>query len=430
MRLLSLVLLLCSITAFSQAEFKGTVYSGAYLKPVSDIYVRSGIRSTKTDYKGNFSIPLTEGEPLQLSNSKYHTQEIPYARLKDRTDMKFYLTPSSSSYSEVITSNPVQTVRAVDFENIFDYTFLTDTLIVLSYMKSKLSGDIREAYLNCALTALRYGEVIDRQILPDYIKKLHLDPYDQLFLEGSDFCHIVLRGDEKLKVESFDLSDFYDRIEPIYALDSNKVYYAYTYDYIPQVSHRIYYDDERNSFPMRFIKNKNYFKQLPGDYEMLEKAEIEEARRMEEETGINHYLFSTYIRSFYLLRDIAPPYAPGFKRNKTIYIFDHMNQWLFSHDLEGAKLDSVGIYHDALNREELVEILQDPFNEKIYAHHERSGVHYIRKVDMNTGASGRPYKIYHPFAERVKIFEGYVYYIHSTPKNKSVKHLLREKLPF
>jgi len=430
MRLAFFLLFLSCSGLFAQSEITGTVYSGAYLKPVADIYVRSGIRSTKTDYKGKFTIPLSDGEPLQLSDSKFHTQEIPFKRIKGKDELKFYLTPSSSSYSEVINSNTVETVRAVDFENIFDYTFLSDTLIILSYMKSKQSGLSREAYQNCAFTAMKYGEIIDRQILPDYIKKLHLDPFNQLFLEGNDFCHIVLRDEKKLRVESFDLSDFYDRIEPIYARDSSKVYYAYTYDYIPQVSHRIYYDNDSNSFPMRYIKNKNYFKQLPGDYEMLERAEIEEARRMEEETGINHYLFSTYIRSFYLLRDIAPPYAPGFKKNDTLYIFDHMNQWLFSHDLEGGKINSVPIYHDALNREELIDILQDPFTEKIYTHHERSGVHYIRKVDLKTGASGRPYKIYHPFAERVKIFEGYIYYVHSTPKDKTVKHLLREKLPF
>jgi len=428
---LTFILFLFSVSGlFSQGELTGTVYSGAYLKPIADIYVRCGIRSTKTDYMGKFNIPLTEGEPLQLSNSKYHTQEVPFDRVEGKNDLEFYLTPSSSSYSEVIKSNRVETVRAVDFENIFDYTFLSDTLIVLSYMRAKQSGLTRNAYENCALTAMKYGKVIDRQILPDYIKSLHLDPFNQLFLEGNDFCHIVLRDDEKLMVESFDLSDFYDRIAPIYAREKNKVYYAYTYDYIPQVSHRIYYDDDRNSFPMRYIKNKNYFKQLPGDYEMLERSEMEEARRMEEETGINHYLFSTYIRSFYLLRDIAPPYAPGFKKGDTLYIFDHMNQWLFSHDLEGGKLDSVPIYHDALNREELVDIIQDSFTENIYTHHERSGVHYLRKIDLETGATGRPYKVNHPFAERVKIYEGYVYYVHSTPKDKNVKHLLREKLPF
>lgn len=427
---LTLLLVIISFTgAFSQTQVSGTVYSGAYMKPIADISVRCGIRSTKTNFKGEFTIPISSQEPLQLSNPKFHTQEIPYDRILNSGNIDIYLTPTSFAYSEVITSNEVETVRAVDFENIFDYTFLKDTLIILSYMKSKQSGRSRDAYLNCALTALRYGEIIDRQILPDYIKSLHLDPFNQLFLEGMDFCHIVLRKEEKLKVESFDLNDFYDRIEPIYARDSNRVYYAYTYDYIPQVSHRIYYDDASNSFPMRYIKNKSYFKQLPGDYEMLERAEIDESKRMEEETGINHYLFATYIRSFYLLRDITPPYAPGFKKKDTIYIFDHMNQWLFSHDLEGNRIDSVGIYHDALNREELVDVIQDPYSEKIYIHHERSGVHYLRKIDTKTGATGRPYKIHHPFAEQVKVFEGYVYYIHSTPKDKSVKHLLREKIP-
>lgn len=425
-----LFLLLTFVSSAQENTIKGTVFSGAYLKPVSGIYVRSGIRSTKTDIYGKFEISITEDEPLEFSNLKFHTQEIPFKRLQPNKDLKIYLTPTSSAYSEVILNSEVQKVRTVDFENIFDYCLLNDTLIVLSYMKSKPSVSTRDIYLNCAMTSLRYGEVIDRQILPDYINQLHLDPFGQLFLEGNDYCYIVNRKTEKPSLESFDLNDFFDRIEPIYAVDSNKVFYAYTYDYIPQVSHRIFYSNEENSFPLRYIKNQRYFNKISSDYSMLEPGELEETYRMEEETGISHYLFSTYIRSFYILRDIAPPYAPGFKHGNNILIFDHMNQWLFTHNTEGAAIDSVGIYHDALNREELVDILQDPFNGELYSHHERSGVHYLRQIDPETGATGRPYKIYHPFAERVKVLEGYVYYIHSTPKDRNVKHLLREKIPF
>ena len=224
MRLAFILFLLSFSTAFSQEEIRGKVYSGAYLKPVSDISVRCGIRSTKTNFNGEFTIPPTADEPLQFSSPKFHTQEIPLERFKDQESVEVYLTPSSFAYSEVISSNPVETVRAVDFENIFDYTFLSDTLVILSYMKSKQSGASRDAYLNCALTVLKYGEIIDRQILPDRIKSLHLDPYNQLILEGLDFCHIVIRDGEKIRVESFDLNDFYDRIQPIYAIDSNKVY--------------------------------------------------------------------------------------------------------------------------------------------------------------------------------------------------------------
>lgn len=415
---------------FSQT-ISGTVYSGAYLKPLYKISVRSGIRSAKTDRTGKFTLEITKEEPLIISDSKHHTQEIAYERFSRMDDLEFYITPSASSFSQVIQSSDVEIIHSPSFENIFDYSFLSDTLVILSYMKSESNTSSRkDEYINCALTAMRYGEVFDRQILPDYINRLHVDPFGQLFLEGSESCHIVKRSEKKLEVNSVDSDAFYNQILPMYAVEEDFIFYQYPYAYIPQVSHRIFSREQRESYPIRFIRNENYFEKVEDDLAMLSPREVKMAKDYEEETGISYRLFSTFIRSYYLLRDVRHPYAPGFSQDDNILIFDHMNNWLFAHDLKGNPVDSVGIYHNSLNREELVQIIQDSGDNRLYTHHDKAGVHFIRKFDAGTGGSGRPYKIYHPFAERVKIFEGYVYYLHRDPKNKNTRHLMREKLPF
>lgn len=415
---------------FSQT-ISGTVYSGAYLKPLYKISVRSGIRSTKTDRQGKFTIELTEEEPLIISDNKHHTQEIAYKRVLQTDDLEFYITPSASSYSQIIQSSDVEIIHNPSFENIFDYTFLTDTLVILSYMKSESKTSSRkDEYTNCALTAMRYGEVFDRQILPDYINRLHVDPFGQLFLEGSETCHIVNRSGERLEISSVDNDAYYNQILPMYALEGDFIFYQYPYPYIPQVSHRAFSRKDRESYPIRFVRNEGYFEKVEDDLAMLSPREVRMAEEYEDETGISYRLFSTFIRSYYLIRDVRHPYAPGFSQDKKVLIFDHMNDWLFAHDLKGNPVDSLSVYHNSLNREELVQIIQDPGSKRLFTHHEKAGVQLIRKFDTGTGSSGRPYKIYHPFAERVKIFEGYVYYLHRDPKNKSTRHLMREKLPF
>ncbi|MCA1762372.1 MAG: hypothetical protein ABR574_03400 [Cryomorphaceae bacterium] len=409
----------------------GTVYSGAYLKPLYKISVRSGIRSTKTDVNGSFTLELTKDEPLIISDNKHHTQEIDYNRLVELPAYEFYLTPTASSYSQLLQGNGAEVIHNPSFENIFDFAFLTDTLIILSYMKSESQkGKQQDAYTNCAMTAMRYGEVFERQILPDFINQLHVDPFGHLYLEGSETCHLVKRSADKLQIKTVDSDEFYSQILPMYAEEGNFIFYQYPYQYIPQISHRIFSRKARESYPIRFIRNEGYFEKVNDDFDMLSPREKSMAREYEMETGINYRLFSTFIRSFYLLRDVRHPYAPGFQQNESVFIFDHMNNWLFEHDLKGNPTDSVSIYHNSLNREELVQVLQDPHNEKLYVHHEKSGVQYIRKLDAETGGSGRPFKIYHPFAEKVKVYEGYVYYLHRDPKNKDLRHLLREKLPF
>ncbi|HKL03823.1 MAG TPA: hypothetical protein VJ911_09110 [Cryomorphaceae bacterium] len=430
-RLLFIVVTFLSPLYLGAQTISGKIYSGAYLKPLYKISVRSGIKSTKTDTQGAFTLELTTGEPLIISDNKHHTQEIAYQRILQQKDHNFYLTPTASSYSQVLQNNDVEIIHNPSFENIFDYTFLSDTLIILSYMNSESKTSAgKDEYTNCALTAMRYGEVFDRQILPDYINRLHVDPFGQLFLEGSESCHIVTRSGKKLVLNTVDSDNFYDQILPMYAVEGDFIFYQYPYAYIPQVSHRIFSRKDRTSYPIRFIRNEGYFDKVEDDLIMLSPREVKLAKDYSKETGINYRLFSTFIRSYYLLRDISHPYAPGFSQGENILIFDHMNDWLFAHDMLGNPIDSVSIYHNSLNREELIQIIQDKSDEKLYTHHDKAGVQYIRKLDAGTGGSGRPYKIYHPFAEMVKIFEGYVYYLHRDPKNTDTRHLIREKLPF
>ena len=419
--------------AFAQDKvISGFVYSGSFLGPIGKVHVRMGKNSTKTDYDGKFSLPYTVNEALTFSHSEYNTQKIPAASLITTAANKYYLTPSSNLGSMVLESSGVEEVHNPEFEHVFDYTFLNDTLVALSYMNlgKKDSRKGVKSYINCSFSAFRYGELIERLILPDYIQGLKLSPWGSLYLEGADTSYVVKRTRDSFLVKGLDYSHYLNFISLAYAKNNNGIFFSYYYPFIPQVAHKVYNSTRDEVYLLRLVQNPAYFSKVSDDYSMLAESEINAAIKLEESTGVNHQMFSTYLRSFYTLRDLSKPYAPGFMVNDEVLIFDHMNNSLSYYDSSGIFNKSKGMYHNSLLKEELVKMIQDPFNQRLYTLHNKSGVLYLRQVDTATGATGRPFKLYYPFAENVKVFENYVYYLHKSARDEEINYLVREKLPF
>ncbi len=429
MRLLTFILLFVSHIICGQSQtIEGTVNSGSYLKPLHKAHIRSGVRSTRTDRNGRFLIEITESEPLVISHTKHDIQEISAERLKELTEFEFYLTPSSTSTTAVIAENESEEIYLQEFEHVCDYTFVADTLVVLSYMHEENMKE--RSYINCAITGLKYGEVFQRLVLPNNIRSLKDHPSGQVYLSGPESVVQLNKKSDYFDFKELNYIDYLDGIDPVYAKSENLTYYFDRPGVLPLISHYIYASSTNHHIHVRTIKNGAYFRKVPDDYAMLNMNEYAFANELALESGMEAALFAPYIRSYYLLRDMRVPYAPGFIVGTNLMIMDHLNQWMFVHSLEGLPLDSVGIYHADLMREDFIEVIQDPFSEELYTHHEKGGVHFIRSFDMETGATGRPYKMNKPFSKKVKIYDGYVYYLYQTPIENRNWHLLRERLPF
>ncbi len=420
------------LPAYSQIEnVMGKVNSGSFLGPLGKVYVRMGKYSTKTDYDGKFSVHFSENEPLILSHSNYHTQKISSEDVHAGSDVTYYLTPTSGMANMILESEETEAIYDPEFEHVFDYTFLNDTLIILSYMNlHKAQQSKTKPYVNCTLTAMRYGEMIDRKVMPNYIERLFKHPGGDLYFECPDTSYVLKRDHSNISFLGVDYKLYQSFISLAYAENSQGIFFESQYPYIPQVAHRMYSLSNNEVYLLRLIQNKAYFNKVEDDYAMLNPLEIEEAKNLEKETGINSRMFSTLLRSYYKLRDLTVPYAPGFMVNDTVIVFDHINNRADYYNGSGKLLNTLGMYHNNLQREELIKLVQDPFTQKVYTLHDKGGVHFIREINTRTASTGRPFKLKYPFPENVKVFENHVYYLHKSARDSKLNHLVREKLPF
>jgi hypothetical protein len=163
---------------------------------------------------------------------------------------------------------------------------------------------------------------------------------------------------------------------------------------------------------------------------------------LSEAQGFDKELYASYIRANntkpnfrsqqpYITgvdRDLRPPYTPVYKKDDRVLILDAMNQWIYGHSQIGGVIDSVYFQID-LAGEELWRIEQDRVTEKLYSIHNKKGVYFIRELDPQTGVLSVPMKVAYPFPEKLKIYNGNVFYLRHDA-GEQFKHLYKESLDF
>jgi hypothetical protein len=404
----------------------GQIFSGSYLKPLKNVHVRCGNKSTRTDVNGSYRIAYSEGAPLTLTANEYSNQEIPSEHIDPSKANDFYLTPSSGSISQIIPSNGTQVVYWKNFEHVSDYEFVADTLLVLTYLPDE--NFQRDKHVNCMLSTLKYGEIVNRQVVPSHSADIYQHPSGQLYLYGSEYKHKISLGEKQVTWTELDSKQIVSFLE--HAQYDNLLYSTEPTPVIPRVSHYIYDFDRDDKYLVRIVQDDEYFERAPDDFEMMNDAQLSLAEEVSNSSGVEIELLGPYIRNLYKYKSYSRPYSPAFIVNDTLLIFDHQNQWLYFHELDGVAIDKVGIYYNNLMNEELVSVIQDPVSQKLYTQHDKNGVQYIRLMDISTGSLGRPYKMKNPFPKKVKIDNGYIYYLYQTPIEDKKWHLVQEKLPF
>jgi hypothetical protein len=125
-----------------------------------------------------------------------------------------------------------------------------------------------------------------------------------------------------------------------------------------------------------------------------------------------------------------PLYAPLFVINDTICIFNHHNDFLYHYNKQNKLIDSVKIaYHHPKNwREWKKQLFVDEAQNKVYAFFSKDGRHYLKQINHQTGREILTYKLQHHSAEKIKIKDGYVYYVYRPFGSTQERFLYREKI--
>lgn len=155
------------------------------------------------------------------------------------------------------------------------------------------------------------------------------------------------------------------------------------------------------------------------------------AKDRENETGIDAEIWvgASYFTQSIYYKEL---YAPLFKRNDTLFLFDHYKNLLFRYNETGDLMDSVPIFYHLQEKQTgwKKELQQDPATGQVYSIYEKNGQYTLKRIDLITGQVLENIPLHHRYPDKILIRRNCVYYTYREFETAQKKYLWKEKLPF
>jgi len=118
-----------------------------------------------------------------------------------------------------------------------------------------------------------------------------------------------------------------------------------------------------------------------------------------------------------------------YKIGDFICIFNTPNKQMEFYDLAGNYSYKLQLKADNAGEGRWTnDILIDEINLKVYTTFLKNGVNALYEIDLNTGELTKIMSIFHYFPQKIRIHDGYVYYLYDDPQDPDNKMLFRQRL--
>jgi hypothetical protein len=411
---------------------KGHVKNEKSGEAIENVAIRnsSSTNGTRSNTQGYFEIKLERSAfvKLHFSHLSFETfiKEI-RTQGKDTITISVYLKEKTNLLNgvEVFAENKPETLVGKPDYSIFDFDFYEDKLILLTSERSLNKAQLRFSDYN--------GKIISSLPLPksagtasgffhDY------EGYTDLICSDTIFRLDILN--KEFLLMSINRNDFLKGIEPVIDSANNAYYLSNQWDKFPLFNYYFMKKNDTLNHLLSTVTNQDLMKIYNMEYYYLPPHAQLEARRLARQYKTDKRIVAALMSGFTQSMFYEPLYAPLFVIKDTVCIFNHYTDHIYHFNRNNKLLDSVKIsYHHPKNwREWKKQLFVDEFENKVYAFFSKNDHHYLKQIDFQTGKEIRTYKLKHPSAEKIKIKDGYVYYIYRPFESTQEKFLYRERI--
>jgi len=154
------------------------------------------------------------------------------------------------------------------------------------------------------------------------------------------------------------------------------------------------------------------------------------AKDMEHQTGIDAEIWvgATYFTQSIYYKEL---YAPMFRRNDTIFMFDHYKNLMFRYNANGNAMDSLPIFYHLQPKQTgwKKQLIQDQITGQVYIVYEKAGQISLRRIDLATGELKEAIPLHYKYVENILVRDNRVYYTYRPFETALKKYLYEEWLP-
>ncbi|MBA2611733.1 MAG: carboxypeptidase-like regulatory domain-containing protein [Bacteroidetes bacterium] len=394
------------------------------------VQVSNAPYATSTNKKGEFKLQLPKKAlyKLLISHTSYQSfiKEVKTGS-SDTIDINISLQQRSNlldSISVYAVHKPETLVAKTNY-SIFDFDFYEDKLILLTAERSLAKAQIQLSTYE--------GKIISSFVLPKQAGEAKhffhdYEGYTDIICKDSIFRLDVLNTE--LMVMPISHKDFNHFIEPIADSANNNYYYHDNWEKYPMFNYYYLKTNDSLNHLLSTITNADLMKLYNLEYYYLSPKMQVEARKIAQYYKTDKRIIAALMSGFTQSMFYEPLYAPIFILKDTICIFNHHNDFLYHYNKQNKLIDSVSIsYHHPKNwREWKKQLFVDELSNKVYAFFSKDGHHYLKEINYQNGQEVMTYKLKHHSAEKIKIKDGYVYYVYRPFDSTQERFLYREKI--
>ena len=409
----------------------GKVTDNVTNKPLAfvSVQIQNSNYGANTNKNGtfNFSVPAKKHLSVLFKLLGY-TSRIKEIDVEEGQDSLFLSVTLSQSYLSLDTFTvyskvkPDTLVGAPNY-SIYDFDFYEDKYILLTAEKSLEKAQLK-------LSNAR-GEILTSYFIPKEAgeaKEFYHDYLGYTNLVCKNYIYRINMYHDRFLLIPLKVEDVNAYIKPIIdTLNGKLIFTDYWKDY-PLFNYLSYNETDSTKRQLLTIEDKELMHAYNFEYYSLKPKDKLEARRIAMELKMDKHVIASLMSGFTRSMFYEPLFAPLYIIKDTICVFDHYKDKLYHLDKNGVKLDSISInYNHPKNWKEWKnKMLKDDIENMIYAVYDKNGHKYIKQISTQTGKELGKYTLQFHSADKLKIHDGYVYYVYRPFESTQEKFFYRE----
>jgi hypothetical protein len=358
-------------------------------------------------------------------NKTYKVKKNWPRKAKNDTLVRYFKLETSSNELDPVDisfNNKPKRVFGSDTIGVEDFELLEDKILLLGSTKSlKRQSTLYLTDRKQEILHTLYLPDIAVELVRDFRKEIHVICQDKVF-------HVAIKNDS-LNLEYIDEEYFYTYLAPIVDTIKTDLYFSNYSENYPAFEYSSYNREDSIVTKIRTIEDKLMMELYRSEFKYVDVRTKIWALEMEQESGIDKEVWvgATHFTSSIYYEEL---YAPMFKKQDSLFIFDHYDDYIFKYHTEKGLIDSVPITYQLkpMRTGWKKNMVQDSENEAIYAHFDNAGYAYLKKINTNNGQVAKTHKLFYRYVEKIRVKNGYAYYIYRPFESMQEKFIYREKL--
>jgi hypothetical protein len=433
--IISCFILMSQMKAQKNIYFYGKVSDNITNKGIEGVivFIQNSTYKTVANKNGNFSILIPNKKRISVlfKHLGYTSfvKEIDINENQDSVFVNINLTQAEYLYDSItITSylKPDTLVGSPKF-SIYDFDFYQDKFILLTSSKKLDNAELKLANVN--------GDILTSYKVPKeggLAKEFYHDYIGYTNLVCENFIYRINIYHDKFVLIPLDIKDVNSLIKPIIDTLNGKIIYTDYWDEYPLFNYFSFNESDSIRKQIISIEDKELLHAYNFEYYSLPPKAKLQARRLADDFNTDKRIIASLMTGFTKSMFYTPLFAPLYIIKDTVCVFDHYKNLLFHFDKNMHKIDSISInYNHPKNWKEWKNVmLKDDIENNIFAVYDKNGHKYIKEISEISGKEKGKYTLKFHSAEKLKIHNGYAYYIYRPFESTQEKFFYRELIKF